>query len=1231
VAEPTTTELISGEAGSEQITVTPKPVTSPAVLNDDPELLPSAGELFGDDAPAVQPAQTADAAAELPTSEELFGLPTAEELFGEEPSSMDWPTDGESLAVAVPRLPLTEEERDLANEIANRSGVTNILHQMGEAISDGWGEADLGLSPESEKWLRENGLLTGVEASHLDLRREISEAIIRPTAMAVEVFLRSFSSLTRGVGALGGGVAEETGLAKAVGLPSSQLERELVQLSEVILVLAGSTPGAMGSGGALQTARMSSKQAQKLARETKRDIKEFRKPGALEEQPIPHSQRPFDDLAPADPTPVKQQTGPQATATGRKSARQEAIDAAAAPEPKPAAAPEAAAPKVEPTSTRAKDYAESGQYDVVLSDGSTVKIYRDTEQFSYPVWHRVGDEGNPAGIGFTKKEALEMLESGVAKADAATPTPAAAAAAKSAAAEGPKPSVATEAAPLTDKAGNINLNRIEAPEDVLDIIRNVARENDDFIGPRRGVITLEETKELAEALGMTFKELMKRKVGQAFNSEELLAARNLNIQAAADSAARSRVFVNAVEDAKAGGSLDAVAAARNDLAAAVERHTLIQEQVAGASTEAGRAQSAMRIAAEANRKANDIGDAAAEALATGNLDKLAHVLAKADNPAEAARKMLKWRRTRPSDMAGEWWTNMLLSSPNTHGINLVSNVFTALLRVPETSIAAGVGKARRSAAGDRVMIGEVGPILQGLISGALHGLRPAVRTFFTEASSGKFARTSKLDVKNRKSIPSYTVPGVSVKGVPLELGGKQIRIPGRALLASDEILKSANYVAEINALAYRMAVKQTGKTSGAKFEEVFKGLVNNPSKQMQRKALDTAEYNTFTRRLEGFSSQVVKFTTQHPVTKLVAPFITTPLNLLKFGSERTVFSLASKKTRDIIRGKDKVAADQEIAKLIMGSMVSTAVVSLVLTGDITGSGPLNFEERRLWMAAGNRPNSFKIAGQWYSYDRWNPIGIIMTLTADLVAAGQNTWDKDYDEAAVRLVKLTSGFVFDNTWAQGVSKAIEAIADPDIKGADYIRNMVSTMIVPQGLAAIAREMDPLVRETETFIDKLRSKIPGLSDDLTPKYDVFGRTISRDEKVGGVMMSPIKVSPESVDPAFAEMQALEVFPTTVPEKIDNIELTPDEYAQYARLSGELLRQSIQRFMSLDGYYKIPPTIRKERFGFFVKESRDLAKKQVRNSHRRLFTARAEAIMEETELLLDEINVIEKQEVE
>ena len=107
-----------------------------------------------------------------------------------------------------------------------------------------------------------------------------------------------------------------------------------------------------------------------------------------------------------------------------------------------------------PVTSRAKDFKKSGNYDVVLSDGSKAQIFRDTEQFSYPVWHKVGDKASPAGIGSTMREALETLERALPpKPSAATPPPLVPATLETglpkkpaAAAEGARPPTETEAA-----------------------------------------------------------------------------------------------------------------------------------------------------------------------------------------------------------------------------------------------------------------------------------------------------------------------------------------------------------------------------------------------------------------------------------------------------------------------------------------------------------------------------------------------------------------------------------------------------------------------------------------------------------------------------------------------------------------------------------------------------------------------------------------------------------------
>ena len=83
-----------------------------------------------------------------------------------------------------------------------------------------------------------------------------------------------------------------------------------------------------------------------------------------------------------------------------------------------------------------------------------------------------------------------------------------------------------------DRAGNVNLDRIHAPEDVKDAIRQTAEDNKDFTTARRGTISHDETRDMAALLGMSPEDLTKRKIGQAFNAEEMFAARELLVSQA---------------------------------------------------------------------------------------------------------------------------------------------------------------------------------------------------------------------------------------------------------------------------------------------------------------------------------------------------------------------------------------------------------------------------------------------------------------------------------------------------------------------------------------------------------------------------------------------------------------------------------------------------------------------------------------------------------------------------
>ena len=100
------------------------------------------------------------------------------------------------------------------------------------------------------------------------------------------------------------------------------------------------------------------------------------------------------------------------------------------------------------------------------------------------------------------------------------------------------------------------------------------------------------------------------------------------------------------------------------------------------------------------------------------------------------------------------------------------------------------------------------------------------------------------------------------------------------------------------------------------------------------KATNNARYLTFTKPLEGASRHISKITSELPMAKLIAPFIRTPVNIVRFAAERTPFGAFMKE----YKGLKGVAKDTQQAKLAFGAMVGASTVAMAAQGKITGSG-----------------------------------------------------------------------------------------------------------------------------------------------------------------------------------------------------------------------------------------------------------------------------------------------------
>lgn len=721
-------------------------------------------------------------------------------------------------------------------------------------------------------------------------------------------------------------------------------------------------------------------------------------------------------------------------------------------------------------------------------------------------------------------------------------------------------------AELPKYAASINLERVGADYSVKKLILDVSDQYKGRIDEaRRGTITLEETKRLADELGMTPGRLLKRRKGQVFNAEEVTAARNILNTSATD---LKRLQAEAVKS----NSDEALSRFRM----AMDRHAAIQAEVSGASTEAARALSAHRIISkEAKNYKAMLDSLGGRELTEAILDKFSRI-----NPEDqiAVNKFIRdATKAKTTDMIFEAWINALLSSPITHAVNITSNALTFLSKIPEEAMAAGFDFMRSTITRTprERFFGETPHHIFGLWQGIKEGTRKGLEAFKTEVPSQGL---SKLEVTKYQAIPSKVFRAgaekkrIFGKEIPftgeIELGGKQVRLAGRGLTAEDEFFKAVNYQAEIQSLAYRKAV-----TEGLKGEARAKRIAEilaDPSSELVGMAQEEMLYRVFQKKLGASGTTLQRYRQVTPGLKYVIPFLRTPINIAKFGLERTPlyypFIL-----RKMLKGELKGGqVSDELAKATLGSFVAATVAMYAAEGKITGGGPKDKAKREALYRTGWQPYSIEINGNYYAYGRLEPLGTTIGLTADFVELMDTMSDEEREDVATKIALSVSKNITNKTFMSGLSDAINATADPERYGEAWTNRIVSTA-VPRIAATTARAIDPTLKEPSTYSEVLKANIPFLSRDVPIKRTLWGEPIEISGTAAERMISPIRRSPVRESKIDNEMVRLGISISMPRPEIRGIELTPDEHDWLVKEAGQWAKKRLDARVNTSSWDK------------------------------------------------------------
>jgi hypothetical protein len=288
------------------------------------------------------------------------------------------------------------------------------------------------------------------------------------------------------------------------------------------------------------------------------------------------------------------------------------------------------------------------------------------------------------------------------------------------------------------------------------------------------------------------------------------------------------------------------------------------------------------------------------------------------------------------------------------------------------------------------------------------------------------------------------------------------------------------------------------------------------TKSMER-ALDVAREVTLQTPLEAGSvaAKGQEFLNSHPLLRFVVPFYRTPVNIAKFAGQRLGFASAiqgklssdilgagpalkatqSRYLQDIMSGDPNRKAEA-VGRFATGVGLLSGASMLAFSGQITGRGPSDPARRKAMIDAGWQPYSFKTANGYVQFLRMDPLATFFGLAADYADTIRMQGEDDDEDGHSHTMALMTAFATNFTqksFLQGIGQVIDAFSDPE-KNMSALVEQYAGAIVPNTLAqAVGLFGDDNMKEAHSIGEKLRGRVPGLSDTATPRRNLLGETI------------------------------------------------------------------------------------------------------------------------------------------
>jgi len=345
-----------------------------------------------------------------------------------------------------------------------------------------------------------------------------------------------------------------------------------------------------------------------------------------------------------------------------------------------------------------------------------------------------------------------------------------------------------------------------------------------------------------------------------------------------------------------------------------------------------------------------------------------------------------------------------------------------------------------------------------------------------------------------------------VVNVPETAFGKLGTTPVRMLEAGDALFKNQYFNSRLHFLAERRARRQSIEDS-MDFETQYRWWLDNPDASMEREAKEFAAKMTYTNDpnvyggvLAALARGAQSAQSNSLAVNMVMPFVRTPANLLSYSMEMTGLNtvVSPSTTLRHLTSSDPLERQTAQSKIVVAAGMWLWAMSKHEAGELSGTGPTNWEERKAWEAAGWQANSIMIHGKWVDMARAAPGGQSLSMIASVM---DYTALSDADQPATEWIGaglLTiADQIKDESYLSTISDLIVAIESKEQSRARSLTaSTINSFLIPNILRDFRRIGDPGLRTMTgpdigtQVIKQMKNAIPGLSDGLPPNRDWKG---------------------------------------------------------------------------------------------------------------------------------------------